>query len=72
MLPSGSYRKTRGIIRRGTRALQPAATTVLTGTLYFVTDELIIERSNGTTWDSYSPSSPITPAQILKLVSLRA
>ena len=43
------------VIRRGTRASQPAATAVSIGTLYCVTDEgLIIERSNGTTWDTYS------------------
>lgn len=42
------------IILRSTRALQPAATTVPVGTLYFVTDESVIERSNGTTWQSYS------------------
>lgn len=54
LLPSGTYRKTKGIIRRGIRASQPLAITVLEGTLYFVTDERVIERSNGTTWDSYS------------------
>lgn len=42
------------IHRRGTRAAQPAATAVTVGTLYFVTDEDVTERSNGTTWDSYS------------------
>lgn len=39
---------------RGTRALQPAATTVSIGTLYFVTGENKCERSNGTVWESYS------------------
>lgn len=48
-------RKTRGINRRGTRAAQPAANTVLEGTQYFVTDEFKIERSNGTTWQSITP-----------------
>lgn len=33
------------------RASQPAATAVDTGVLYFVTDEDVLERSNGTTWD---------------------
>lgn len=47
-------RKTRGIHRLGTREEQPAATTVLNGTLYFVTDENEIERSNGITWESFS------------------
>jgi len=45
------------VILRDTRANQPAATTVPTGTLYSVTDESnLIERSNGTTWQAYSPS----------------
>ncbi len=42
------------VITRGTRAAQPAATTVAIGTLYFVTDESVTERSNGTTWDTFS------------------
>lgn len=45
-------RKTRGIHRRGTRAVQPAATAVLNGTYYFVTDEFKLEQSNGTAWES--------------------
>lgn len=45
------------VIQRGTRAAQPAATAVATGVLYGVTDEgNLIERSNGTTWDEYSPT----------------
>jgi hypothetical protein len=42
------------IHRRGTRASQPAATTVTVGTLYFVTDENLTERSTGTAWETYS------------------
>jgi hypothetical protein len=58
LLPSDSYRKTRGIHRRGTRALQPAYNTVLQGTLYFVTDEFVIEQAGASAWESYSgPSS---------------
>jgi len=46
------------VILRGTRASQPAATAVASGTLYFVTDtnELVLERSNGTSWETYSPA----------------
>lgn len=51
------------VISRGTRANEPAATSVPIGSLYFVTDENKIERSNGTTWDSYS--STHTPVQIV-------
>lgn len=41
-------------IQRDTRANQPAATDVVIGTLYYVTDEGVTERSNGTTWEDYS------------------
>lgn len=42
------------VIQRGTRAAQPLATAVATGTIYYVTDELVTERSNGTAWQSIS------------------
>lgn len=42
------------VILRGTRALQSAANSVPIGTLYYVTDEFITERSNGTSWDTFS------------------
>lgn len=42
------------VIRRGTRAAQPAATAVAAGTIYFVTDELVTERSTGAAWESIS------------------
>jgi hypothetical protein len=45
------YRKTAYTHRRGTRADQPLATDVLDGTLYYVTDELKTERSNGAIWE---------------------
>jgi len=41
-------------VQRGTRAGQPAASGVIVGTLYYVTDEEVTERSNGTSWQSYS------------------
>lgn len=44
------------VIQRGTSGAQPAATTVPVGTLYFQTDTGVTQRSNGTTWDSYSSS----------------
>lgn len=43
--------------QRGTRAAQPGAATVAVGTLYFVTDENIIERSSGIAWQSFSDSA---------------
>ena len=42
------------VIQRDTRANQPAATAVADGTLYYVTDENVTERSNGTTWQDCS------------------
>lgn len=44
------------LILRGTRASQPAATTLDPATLYFVTDESVTERvsDDSTTWESYS------------------
>lgn len=42
------------VILRGARSAQPAANTVTIGSLYYVTDEFVTERSNGTSWDSYS------------------
>jgi len=46
------------VILRGNRASQPAASTANSGFLYCVTDESnIIERSNGSAWQSYSPSA---------------
>lgn len=42
------------VLLRGTRAAQPAVADVAIGTLYFVTDELLTEQSNGAAWVSYS------------------
>ncbi len=47
------------VVQRGTRASQPAATAVTTGTLYYVTDESVMERSNGTTWHDVSAASAL-------------
>lgn len=45
------------LIQRDTRAAQPAATAVPVGTLYFVTDEGVTERSSGTAWEAYSSAA---------------
>ncbi len=44
------------VILRGTRALQPLATAVAPGTLYFVSDDRVTERcsDSGLIWESYS------------------
>lgn len=42
------------VIQRGTRVIQPGAATVPVGTLYFVTDEFVLERSSGSAWQSES------------------
>ena len=68
-----NYRKTRKTQDRGTRAVQPLATDVLDGTIYFVTDEGVIERSNGAAWETYSASSGgLTQPQVMKIVTFRA
>jgi hypothetical protein len=54
--PPQGYRKTKFTHRIGTAANRPAAGDVLEGTLYFSTDTLTLERSNGTTWEVYSGS----------------
>lgn len=41
------------IIQRDTRANQPSAASVAAGTLYFVTDENLLERSSGAAWQTY-------------------
>lgn len=40
------------VIQRDTRANQPAAATVATGTLYYVTDEGKLERNSGSAWQA--------------------
>lgn len=42
------------VILRDTRANQPAANLVAEGSLYYVTDEQVTERSNGLIWEDYS------------------
>lgn len=42
------------VILRGTRSGQPVATAVPDGTLYYVTDEYVLERSNAVAWQTYS------------------
>src|SRR5262245_10146928 len=47
--------------QRGTRAAQPAASAVVPGTLYCVTDEgNALERSDGTSWQPYAPSGGVS------------
>jgi len=43
--------------QRGTRAAQPAATAVIKGCQYYVTDEEVTERSNGLIWEDCSDAS---------------
>ena len=55
------------VVLRGTRAMQPTAPTVPSGTTYFVTDEGVTERNNGSAWESFS-DSPTTPVPYVDLV----
>jgi hypothetical protein len=50
------------VILRDTRALQPAAAIVAIGSLYYVTDEDALERSNGAAWEAMSVPGGATPA----------
>lgn len=56
LTPPQAYRKTAFTHRRGTAAARPAAADVLAGTLYYSTDTLVLERSTGVAWESYSSS----------------
>src|SRR4026209_2080426 len=55
--PPQDYRKTEYIHRIGLAAARPAASDVLTGTLYFASDTGVMTRSNGISWDTYGGSS---------------
>lgn len=44
------------VILRGVAASRPAASAVAAGTLYYSTDTLVLERSTGSAWESYSSS----------------
>lgn len=53
---------------RGTRALQPLATSVPAGVLYYVTDEGKTERSTGLAWEDYTDSGGTAPSSADYLV----
>ena len=59
------------IHQRGTRAAQPLPSTVTVGTLYFVTDEGVTERSSGAAWESYGGSGGGTPTSLPVTVGAR-
>ena len=51
------YHALDAVVQRGTRAAQPAASAVVPGTLYSVTDEgARLERSDGSAWALYAPT----------------
>jgi len=56
------FRKVELIHRAGLASARPAAGDVLVGTLYFSTDNGVLERSDGTVWAAYSvpPSTGVT------------
>lgn len=49
--------KIEDLIKRGLRSAQPAFGSVSVGTLYYVTDETLIERNSGSAWESFSRTS---------------
>jgi len=50
------------VIMRDTRANQPLATAVSAGTLYYVTDEEVTERSSGSAWQDVSDAGTVPTA----------
>jgi len=56
LMPPQNFRKVQSIHRIGLAADKPSANDVLEGTLYFSTDTLTLERSNGSAWHVYSGS----------------
>lgn len=61
------------LVQRGLRSAQPVATAVPAGTLYFVTDEEIIERSTAAAWESVSPvKTAVVSMSSGELLALRA
>jgi hypothetical protein len=60
---------------RGTRAQQPLAKDVSAASLYYVTNEAVTERSNGTAWETYGGGTfpdPLPPASGANLTNLNA
>lgn len=67
--PPQSFRKVEKIHRMGLAVDKPDAEDVLTGTLYFSTDTLTLERSDGSVWTAYAgtgavPGPPGPPGPI--------
>lgn len=56
LFPPQAFRNTANTHRRGSRAQQPLASDVLPGTLYFVIEEGLVERSDGATWTLWGPN----------------
>lgn len=59
------------VILRGTRAAQPSFLVAPVGALYYVTDENVIERNAGTSWQTYSgnasgPSAAVTDKSLAR------
>lgn len=50
------------VILRDTRANQPLATDVPAGTIFYVSDEGVTERSNGTSWEDISDAAGVATA----------
>lgn len=50
------------VILRGTAASRPLATVVAPGTLYFSTDTLTTDRSDGTNWQTYADGGVVGTA----------
>jgi Collagen triple helix repeat (20 copies) len=59
MLLEQDYRKTAKTHRVGLAADKPNASDVLSGTLYYSSDTLTLERSNGSIWEAYAGTGAV-------------
>jgi hypothetical protein len=58
------------VIQRGLAGARPLATAVAPGTLYYSTDTTITERSDGTTWQTFTDSGGLVGSStVLKLAA---
>lgn len=72
LFPPQAYRKTEFTHRIGLAADKPLASDVLIGTLYFSTNTLVLERSNGTIWESYCGTQIMTSTSTQSSASVTA
>lgn len=70
LTPPQAFQKTAYTHRIGLASGRPAATDVLVGTLYYSTDTSVLERSNGSIWETYTSTSTgsVTVSSVIREV----